>query len=147
MSHTGETGRLFERRILGECIAVAAGEYLTRRNALEAARNGQPPVKTPTRARLERELRSLLDDTVRVRTAVGSVADYCHGVDGFIDFNGLVVTIDVTINPNKDAGKADMVVCEDDLIDLPALARRIAREFESRLNRAARSIIARRTQW
>ena len=147
---TGYTGHLFEEEVLGLNLAVASrDDYLPYATALEVARKGQPPLKTPTRARIERELRSLLGDAVRVRTAVHTVLDYKHVVDGFIDFEGMVVTIDLTMNPSKDVTKADFVVCEDDLIDIAALAGRIAREFESRRRRMAASITAttRRTQW
>jgi hypothetical protein len=66
---------------------------------------------------------------------VRSALDVFHGVDGFFEFRGVVVTIDVTINPNKVCGKADLVVSGDDFEDLPALAARIAREFATKIRR------------
>lgn len=61
--------------------------------------------------------------------------DVFHGVDGFFEFHGIVVTIDVTTNPNKDSGKADVIVHPDDLENLSTLAGRIAREFITKQRR------------
>ncbi len=135
---TGETGGLFEERVLGVCAVVARrGDYLPYDAAMEVVLTArQPPIRTPTVTRILRELRILLGETIQFRSALGSVLDYMHGVDGVFVFDGVTVTIDVTKNTAKDATKADVLVCEEDLGDLPALARRIAREFERRLGRA-----------
>ena len=132
---TGYTGHLFEREVLGECRAAARG-HMGYREAAELVRKSQPTKKTSTATRLEAEVGKRLGGAVKFFTAVGSAMDLFHGTDGFFQFEGFIVTIDVTMNPNKDSGKADVIICEDDLVDLTALAGRIAREFTTKQRRA-----------
>ncbi len=131
----GETGRMFERRVLGECKASYKG-YMTRREAAALVRRHQPRQVAGDAANLLAEVRRQTKSAVQFFTAVGSAMDYCHGVDAFFEFAGLIVTIDVTKNSAKDAGKADLVVCEDDLSDISALAARVVREFVGQARRA-----------
>ncbi|MBI5369797.1 hypothetical protein HZA85_01205 [Candidatus Uhrbacteria bacterium] len=56
-------------------------------------------------------------ERVTFYTAVGTPADVYHGVDGWIEYQTpdgkrLIVTLDVTKNPNKDEWKADVIIPE-----------------------------------
>ncbi len=56
-------------------------------------------------------------DRVKFYTAVETPADQFHGIDGWIEYETadgrrIVVTVDVTKNPNKDAWKADVIIPE-----------------------------------
>jgi len=131
MYHDGYTGHLFEEEVLGRCRVRHHG-YMRWRDAAKLARTSQPARKTPTAVRLEREVSRQLGEAVVFFTAVGSPFDLFHGVDGFFEFCGTVVTIDLTMNPHKDSGKADLIVHRDDLGDLVAIAARVVRELGSR---------------
>ena len=102
---------------------------------MEFVRSSQPTRKTRAMSRLEREVSERIGGSVNFFTAVGTPLDRFHGIDGFFEFCGVVATIDLTLNPHKDSGKADMVVHRDDLGDLTALAGRISRELKSKLSR------------
>lgn len=132
----GYTGHLFEEEVFGRCRALPHG-YMRWREAAAEVRKNQPPFKTPVAARLEREVRRQVGGEAKFFTAVRSALDVFHGVDGFFQFRGVVVTIDLTCNPDKDedCGKADLIVCKDDLGDIPALAARIVREMKSKERR------------
>lgn len=131
-----ETGHLFEERVLGVCLAKSRG-HMQWREAAEAVRKGQPREKKPIAARLENEVGKQLGGRCMLYTAVRSSMDIFHGVDGFFEFQGTVVTVDLTLNPNKDSGKADVIIYPDDIDDLPALVARIVREFGTKQRRAA----------
>lgn len=135
--HDGITGHLFEEATLGRCAAICQG-YESWRKAVEEVRKHQPRQKRPAAVRLENEVVKCfgkLGMSVKFYTAVRSTLDVYHGVDAFFEFRGVLVTIDVTINPNKDCGKADVIVHADDFENLPALAGRIAREFATKMRR------------
>lgn len=131
----GYTGHLFEEEVLGRCLAQARG-YMRWREAAEAVRKSQPRQKKPIAVRLETEVSRKLGGRCALYTAVRSAMDLFHGVDGFFEYEGVVVTIDLTMNPHKDSSKADLLVCRDELDDINTLAGRIAREFTSRQRRA-----------
>lgn len=137
MAWDGITGHLFEEEVLGRC-RVRHNGYLRWREAATLARASQPTCQTATVALLERIVSKKIGAAVRCFTAIGTPLDYFHGVDGFFEFHGTVVTIDVTHNPHKDTGKADLIVHPDDLGDLSELAARVAREFATKLSRGAR---------
>lgn len=130
----GYTGHLFEEETLGTCLATHRG-HLQWREAMEVVRKNQPRVKTPVASRLEQEVRSQAGVPVVFYTAVRSTLDRKHSVDAFFEFRGVVVTIDLTMNDEKDACKADLLVVKEEIDNLPVLAGRIARELKSRLSR------------
>ncbi len=134
MPHDGYTGRLFEEKVLGTCKARCYG-YMSWRTSAELVRQNQPVKKTSVVSRLEQEVGKQLGEVVNFYTAVCSAMDIFHGTDGFFEFHGFVVTVDVTTNPHKNSGKADLIVHADDLENLPTLAGRIAREFISKERR------------
>ena len=120
--------------MLGICTVECHG-YMSWREAAKLVRKSQPAKKTLLANRLEVEVGRQLGEAVQFFTAVHSAMDVFHGVDGFFEFHGVVVTIDVTINPRKDCGKADMIIHQDEIENLFVLAGRIARELNSRLSR------------
>lgn len=130
-----DSGRLFEATLLGSVgnRALCDGSYKPWRECMGLVQGCQPRQMRPTAARLLTEVRRLVGRLTAVDfyTAVGSTLDLRHSVDGFfhIPACGLVVTIDVTLNPNKVYGKADLILHDEDFENLPALATRIARLF------------------
>ncbi len=132
----GYTGHLFEEEVLGRCQATHRG-YLQWREAAEAVRKSQPRTKTPVAVKLQSEISRQLGGAVQFYTAVRSTLDVMHGCDGFFEFRGVVATVDLTMNPNKDSGKADIIIHQDDVANLSLLAGRIARELQSKLSRRA----------
>jgi len=135
MHHNGYTGHLFEEEVVGRCRVIHRG-YMRWRDAAKLARESQPARKTPTAARLEREVSQQFGKAVQFFTAVGTPLDFFHGVDGFFEFEGFVVTIDLTMNPHKETGKAHMVIQQGDLDDISRLAGFIAREMQTQMRRA-----------
>ena len=130
----GYTGHLYEEEVLGHSSAHHRG-YLRWREAVEVVRKNQPRAHTPIAAKLERAVACELRSSVKFFTAVRSTLDVMHGCDGFFEYSGVVVTIDLTLNPHKDSGKADLIIAPDDVANVPALAERIARELRTKLLR------------
>ena len=76
-------------------------------------------------------------DRLRLYTAVGSTLDIYHHIDGFFFFEGVIVTMDTTINPNKDqeSCRARILVTGEDAINgYKDVAVEIARCFERARN-------------
>ncbi len=138
-------GKLLESATLG-CCTAQRGSYLPRREAMELVRKHQPRDKRPAICRLEAEVAKQLSMTVVFFTAVRSALDEFHSIDGFFQIGRLVVTIDLTDNPTKFSGKADVIVQADDFEDLQKLAARIVREFNHKLGLVSRSGIPRTTR-
>ena len=133
--HDGLSGHLFEEATLGLCPAESHG-YMPWQEAAEQVRKHQPREKRPAAARLEQEVARRLGKfgtAVRFYTAVRSTLDQYHGVDGFFQLGRFVVTIDVTINPEKSAGRADLIIQADDFENLHVLAARIVRELARKI--------------
>jgi hypothetical protein len=132
-SHLFADGDVFQTEVLGRCKAPFKG-HMQWREAAEQVRKHQPAKKTQIVEALEREFEQNGLPVV-FYTAVGSALDYFHGVDGYFEFRGVVVTIDVTINSEKTSAKADLVVHPDDLKNIRVLAARIGREFVTKMQR------------
>ncbi len=130
----GYTGHLFEEETLGKCLGTHRG-HMQWHEAMEVVRKNQPRVKTPVASRLEQEVRKQAGVAVVFYTAVGSTLDLKHSVDAFFEFMGVAVTIDLTMNDDKDACKADLLVVKEEINNLSALAGRISRELKSKLSR------------
>lgn len=140
MNETGMTGHLFEEKVIGMCKARWAGAHMRYREAMDEVRKNQPPLRTPTAAKLAKLVSEKIGQPVRFCTAVSSCADVLHGIDGFFELQGkpeFVVTIDLTLNPSKDACKADLLVTLEDVKNLPVLAARVAGRFQTQLQRRA----------
>lgn len=122
------SGHLFEEATLGLCPATSC-DYMPYHAAVEAVRKNQPRQPRPAIARLEKEI-ARYGLPVKFYTAVRSTLDQFHSVDGFFDFDGVLITIDVTMNPSKVTGKADIVIQADDFENLSGLAEKIICELK-----------------
>ncbi len=134
---TDMNGHLFEEVTLGVCLVEYHG-YLTWQKAAEQVRTHQPCTHRPAARRLHAEVAKRFGkcaSAVKFYTAVHSPLDMFHGVDCFFEFRGVMVTIDVTINPGKNSGRADVVVQADDFENLPVLAARISGVFAEKIRR------------
>lgn len=132
----GTTGHLREAEVLGESLAFHR-EWLPWRQAIELVRKNQPRAKTQAARFLEVELRKEFGLAVSYFTAVRSTLDRVHKVDAFVEYRGIVVTIDFTTDPNKDTCKADLLMTEEDVANMTVFVGRVARELKSRLSRRA----------
>ncbi|SRR6056297_1359886 len=120
----GYTGRIFEEEVLGEIHLSWDGDgYMTYNKALEYVKENQEWDPTDPDTRTANDLHALtaLDleiedwNKLLLYNAVSSPLDYYHGVDCFFEFEGEIVTIDLTVNPSKVIYKADLVLHPDDL--------------------------------
>lgn len=122
----GYTGRIFEREVLGECRIRARG-YVKFRPALNAVFRHQPssPYEPSRETRnfhsvVAQEMKNLgmNDSHLGIYTAVGSALDLYHRIDGFFYFEGMIVTLDCTIDPNRDEHpRARVIVTGEDAIN------------------------------
>ena len=141
----GYTGHLFEWEVLGECKVRASG-YLRFRAAVEEVLSNQPhaPHNPPGEIGTFRRAvavgiseRGVDPDQLRLYTAVCSTLDIYHHIEGFFFFEGVIVTMDTTINPNKDqeSCRARILVTGEDAINgYKDVAVEIARCFERARN-------------
>ena len=128
------TGRLLESAVFGKATVAWEGEmrYLPYRESFNFCRTHQPygwnPTDPPTRTgsdlyasialKLEKSV-GLFDweKELRFFSAIGSPLDVYHGIDGWFEFRGRVVTFDLTANTAKaDGYKAGVILLyeEDD---------------------------------
>ena len=131
-----ETGHLFEERVLGMCL-VKGTKFVPWNDAMMLVRKSQPKQKSRILRQVEVEVRKLAGVQVELFTAVGSALDFFHVIDCFAVSGNAVVTMDLTKNPNKDSGKAHLVIGEDEVENISGLAGRISRELKSQLLRKA----------
>jgi hypothetical protein len=132
-AETGYTGKIIEREILGKIEKERSKErpdvfenlektYLPYKKAMEAVKRMQPFDPSDPEPGFANDLhatiaeRLKLEDYSRLRffTAISSHLDIWHGVDAFFELDSkekkIIVTLDVTSNPNKDSCKADVLV-------------------------------------
>lgn len=129
----GYTGKILEEEILGSCTVSTEG-YLRFREAMEVARRSQPRTLTHE----GRQLRDGVAQELGVRSSevamypgVGTPLDRFHGIDGWFEWQGIVVTVDVTMNPHKDEYKARVIVSGRDAEEgFVGSIRDIASEFK-----------------
>ncbi|MDE1974947.1 MAG: hypothetical protein KGI49_00310 [Patescibacteria group bacterium] len=133
---SGYTGKILETEVLGECRIKARG-YLKFNQSIEEVKENQPyDPHHPTGEAgsfhdAVAEAMGIEPDQLEMYTAVGSALDRFHGVDGFFEFNGIVITVDVTANEHKDSYKARVIVTEEDAGNgFKESARIIAAEFK-----------------
>jgi hypothetical protein len=134
------SGTEIEEEVLGHALVVWDGAYLPFGKSLELVKAHQPCDPSDPEAGFANDLHASvalalgLEDwsELKLFTAVGSPLDFFHGVDAFFELRGKIVTIDVTINPNKCVAKADMVLNVSDLetalmVGAPAIKRLLER--------------------
>ena len=147
--NAGYTGRLFEADVLPQCTDTKRC-YLPYGVALARVRMNQPAGWDPKdpATKYMNNLHVLVAEALELEdygdlkllTAVGSPLDFFHGVDSLFEFQGQIVTIDVTKNPKKLGGKADFILQEDVLEDeilLQSIAESIAKCFGKRVQASA----------
>lgn len=127
-----QDGCVFEVEVLGRCMCKCTGKP-EKQTAFAQVRQHQPTRKTSTVVALECAFENALGMPVRFYTAVGSALDFYYGIDAFIEFNGQIVTIDLTMNDEKVCGRADVIVHKNDLPKLLGiLASAMLSKFEPR---------------
>lgn len=117
------TGKQIESDALPRC-SWQSKDYLPYQKALTLVKESQSwdPTDPPTRAL--NDLHYLLAEVlevelgeVKVYSAVGSPLDYFHGVDLFLEFGEVTITVDLTANPKKIEHRADFIIQADVLED------------------------------
>ncbi|MDO8592846.1 MAG: hypothetical protein Q7R92_03720 [bacterium] len=116
------TGHLIERELFGgakpEKNAELKDRYVKYRDAVNIAKERQPIHETEFSISLRSKIGEIMEfgiDKIKIFTAIGTPLDKYHGVDAFVETDlsqgrKVVVTLDVTQNPNKgDNYKADIV--------------------------------------
>ena len=68
---------------------------------------------------------------LRIFISIDTPLDYWHGVDFFIEYEGRIVTVDVTVRESKDFYKADILITRSEV--LRNIHREKAREIARRL--------------
>lgn len=145
----GYTGRMLEADVLPRCTETLTC-HLPYRTAMARVRMNQPQgwnVSDPS-SKCMNNLHTFIAETLELTdyselqlfTAVGSPLDFFHGIDAFFEFQGKIVTIDVTKNPKKFEGKADFILQEsvlEDEIVLQTIAESIAKCFSKRVQAVA----------
>ncbi len=126
------TGRLFEEEVVRRCLWVCA-DYVPFRKAMAMVKRFQPWDPTDPSSPAVNDFHALVclelgvEDysVVKFYTAVGSPLDRFHGIDSFIEWNGVVVTFDLTINSKKDEYKADIILHEEDIYTVDGRINRV----------------------
>lgn len=128
------TGRLMEEEALGspdrEKIDVLNNPertYLTYRQAMEAVKKMQPFDPSDPDPPFANDLHTTVAERLGLAdysqlgffTALGSHLDFFHGVDAFFELRPekgrkIEVTLDITKNPLKDVGRADVLISMPD---------------------------------
>ena len=122
---TGVTGGLFQWSVLGRELATTVRGYMPFQKAMTLARRLAVWDPTDPEPNMANTLHFHVCETlgvedyslVRFYSALGTPLDWFHGVDCWIEFDGRVVTIDLTINGYKNCHKADVVIHPEDLED------------------------------
>ncbi len=155
----GITGHTIESELFGDTHKVESEKkesghesYLSYHSAMREVRNLQgesdptdpdPSFANDLHATIAEEFSPEAYEHVRFYTAIGSILDKKHGVDGFIecDIDGqtIIVTLDVTANPQKAEGyKADVII----LVPSDGIDKQVdAEEYQDVLTTAAKDII------
>ncbi len=137
---SGETGHIVEEEILGSCHVQWDGKmYFKYAESMELARKsqtGDPSAPTlfgasTLHSAVVKEMKISDPRQLRLYSAVGSPLDRFHGVDGWFEFQGVVITFDLTLCEQKDQAKANVVVHAQELDDkFEFAARDIADAFK-----------------
>ena len=136
----GYTGKLFEHDVLREGAGifhvVAKPPYKTYKKAMaevveKTNQSNWDPSDPNTRVCNDLHatvaINLNLDDwnELKLYPAVGSAFDIYHGVDMFFELDGKIVTIDLTVNTDKDFYKANVIVTPEMIEDIESLAKEI----------------------
>ncbi|MDQ2932828.1 MAG: hypothetical protein M3Q80_00415 [bacterium] len=125
-SNSGETGHIVEEEILGTCHVQWDGKMYHRyMESMELARkcqSGDPSAPILDGARklhvaVATQMKISDRRSLQLYSAVGTPLDRFHGVDGWFEFQGVVITFDLTLSTQKDVAKADVVIHAQELED------------------------------
>jgi len=117
-------GSEFKRKHKGGGKPLKRG-YVDFEKSLMIAKSHQPWGHNPRRPRAP-FLREMYDciapllkkgrHYLRVFIAVKTPLDFWHGVDFFFEYEGNIVTVDVTLKPGKDFYKAKILITSNDIL-------------------------------
>jgi len=154
---SGVTGHLLEHEMLGSGHYSEEGEYQPYREAMRYVKEHQPFDPSDPAPRFANDVHATIADMLGLEdysqlkffTAVSSLLDKCHGIDGFFELEDadnphkvLRVTIDITKNPAKGEDyKADIIITvprdgldpKDDKEAFSALVNKTAAAITERL--------------
>ncbi len=120
-----QEGKFFETSVFHKCTGEDSDyKSMNYNDSLEWVKNHQPEKNFNKPETLDSiqlsQLKSAIvsklsdvDEVLRFYTAIGSPLDFLHGVDGFFELGEHIVTVDLTLNPNKVEGKADVIIFAD----------------------------------
>lgn len=142
-SYEGYTGKLLEEEIFGRCGGSWDGKtFFKFSDSVEYAKNNQPSSwrLSDPEPRFAGDLFATvaqglgLDDwsELKLYGAVGTPLDIFYGVDAFFEYEGEIITIDVTLNKNKEVYKADFVV-NPETTDLDVVADGIVQKMKKKI--------------
>ena len=141
---SGLTGRLFESEVLPRLSDAWRHQgYFDEKRSFDWVRQNQewnpsdPSNKIANNLHCSVAEKLELDDynELKFYSALNSPLDYYYGIDAFLELDGDVYTLDLSINSHKEEAKADMVVSEHDLMTdegIEDLANRIARFYSKK---------------
>jgi hypothetical protein len=118
----GVTGHQFEEEFisLGKVRVTWNGQYISYNQSMAVVRANQEPNSALCEAgiKFRNEIARQMNvgvEEIKVFGSIETCLDEKHGVDMFVDWKGLTVTIDLTINPQKQQAKADVIVSKEDV--------------------------------
>lgn len=131
----GTTGRQFEDEMAGSPNKVNLPYRLSQEDMMAILRRHQPKNKPWNARRFRHAVANALDvfpHEIAMFTAVQTALDHRFGIDCWFEYNGFVVTVDLTLNPRKEKSKADIVVhlkhSESSLKEVASKTRDLFRE-------------------
>ena len=130
---TGYTGHLFEEEVARECVGVNwNGDYVPFRQSEQIARNHQPGDPSDPQGTIkvlfDLVAQALGSSSLKFFTAVGSPLDQWHRRDGWFEFGGRKVPIDVTMNGGKH-GTRDTLIIRPETLEDPGLLNQAASDI------------------
>jgi len=122
-----KAGQFFEQAVFKGCInddVNAVREYIGYKDSLGWVKEHQPKKdynnpETLDSVQLSKLKNAIslklpnIDEVLRFYTAIGSPLDILHGVDGVFELGDNIVTVDLTLDPNKVIAKADVIILAD----------------------------------
>jgi len=145
-SYEDYTGRQAEEELLEKCPGPWDGEtYLNFEDSIDYVKNNQPAnwLLSDPAPRFVADLFATVADKLHLEdwndlklyTALGTPLDYFHGTDAFFEYDGIRITLDVSINRGKGTCKADFEANPRTMeleVIADGVANRIRRQIKSR---------------
>ncbi len=147
---TVQAGKFFESAVFKKCTGETSDKYMSYKDSMDWVRKHQPKkdlrnpeaVDSPQFSKLKLEISAKLpkvDEVLKFYTAIGSVLDTMHGIDGFFELGNSIVTVDLTLNERKEVAKADVVILADKNLGMTDevieyASTKIVEKFKEKLN-------------